>query len=44
MSVQPVLAHRVILKPEARLRGVKPGAVLNELLQTISVPAAKVNA
>ena len=41
-SVIPVLAHRIILKPEARIRGVKPEQVLAELLNTVDVPAVKV--
>lgn len=41
-SVIPVLAHRIILKPEARIRGVKPEQVLAELLTTVDVPAVKV--
>ena len=43
-SVLPVLGHRLILKPEARIRGVKPQAILNELLNSIAVPAAQINA
>src|SRR4051794_34038212 len=30
--VQPVLAHRLILKPESRLRKLTPAAVLNEII------------
>ncbi|MAH17787.1 MAG: magnesium chelatase [Euryarchaeota archaeon] len=41
-SVIPVLAHRIILKPEARIRGVKPEQVLAELLTAVDVPAVKV--
>jgi MoxR-like ATPase len=36
--VQPVLAHRVILAPEARLRGRSIDAILAEILETIPVP------
>ncbi len=32
-------AHRLILKPEARLRGRQPGAILRELLNQTVVPA-----
>ncbi len=32
-------SHRLILKPEARLRGRQPAAILNELLQLTVVPA-----
>ena len=36
--VQPVLAHRMILRPESRLRKVTPAAVVNEILAEVSVP------
>ena len=36
--VQPVLAHRMILKPESRLRKVTPAAVLNEIIGDTRVP------
>ena len=35
----PVLGHRVILKPEARIRGVKVEEIVSELLMTVEVPA-----
>ena len=38
----PVLGHRVILKPEARIRGVKIEEILSELLMTVEVPAVSV--
>ena len=38
----PVLGHRVILKPEARIRGVKIEEILSELLMTIEVPEVTV--
>jgi MoxR-like ATPase len=34
----PVLAHRVILKPEYRLRKETPQAIVEEILQTTEVP------
>jgi MoxR-like ATPase len=34
----PVLGHRMILKPESRLRKLTPAAVLNEILLDVSVP------
>src|SRR5262245_28440953 len=34
----PVLAHRMILKPESRLRKLTAAAVLNEILGDVSVP------
>ncbi len=36
--LQPVLAHRLILKPESRLRKVTPESVLNEILMETPVP------
>ncbi len=38
-SAIPVLSHRVILKPEARIRGVKVEEIVSELLMTVEVPA-----
>ncbi|SVA66064.1 uncharacterized protein METZ01_LOCUS118918 [marine metagenome] len=38
----PVLGHRIILKPEARIRGVKVEEVIGELLMTVQVPAVTV--
>ena len=35
---QPVLAHRLILKPESRLRKKTPAAVVNELVTDARVP------
>jgi MoxR-like ATPase len=37
----PVLGHRMILKPESRLRRLTPAAVLNEILVDVSVPMLK---
>jgi MoxR-like ATPase len=34
----PVLAHRLILRPESRLRKITAASVLNEVLQEVSVP------
>jgi MoxR-like ATPase len=36
--VLPVLGHRLILKPESRLRKVSPASVLNEILSDVNVP------
>jgi MoxR-like ATPase len=36
--LQPVLAHRIILSPEARLRGRDVGAVIAEIANNIPVP------
>jgi MoxR-like ATPase len=37
----PVLGHRVILKPESRLRKLTPAAVINEILVDVSVPVLR---
>jgi len=37
---RPVLAHRLILKEEDRLRGENPEHILESIIQRISVPAA----
>jgi MoxR-like ATPase len=37
----PVLCHRLILKPESRLRKVTPAAVVNEILTEVPVPVLK---
>jgi MoxR-like ATPase len=36
--VRPTLAHRIIVKPEARVRGVTSTDILEEILQTVPVP------
>ena len=36
----PVLAHRVILTPAARMRGVRPERLVSEMLNTVAVPGA----
>jgi MoxR-like ATPase len=36
--VQPVLAHRVLLRPESRLRKVTPAALLHEIVSDVRVP------
>jgi len=38
----PVLGYRVILKPEARIRGVKVEEIISELLMPVEVPAVTV--
>ena len=35
---QPVLAHRLILKPESRLRKRTPSAVVKDLVDDAKVP------
>ena len=37
----PVLAHRLILRPESRLRKVTPASVINEILTELSVPVGQ---
>jgi len=44
MLVEPVLGHRVIMNPAARVRNVQSGAVLREVLQSVSVPGTRVPA
>jgi MoxR-like ATPase len=36
-----VLCHRLILKPESRLRKVTPSAVIHEILTEVRVPVLK---
>ncbi len=36
--VQPVMAHRLILRPESRLRKVTPAALLHEIVGDVRVP------
>jgi MoxR-like ATPase len=36
-----VLSHRLILRPESRLRKVTPAAVVNEILTETPVPMMK---
>jgi MoxR-like ATPase len=36
--VQPVLAHRIILRPESRLRKLTPAALLHEIVGDVRVP------
>jgi MoxR-like ATPase len=38
---QPVLGHRLILRPESRLRKVTPASVVTEILSEASVPVLK---
>ena len=38
-AVIPVLSHRIILKPEAKFRGTQSDQVLEEIKNTIAVPA-----
>jgi MoxR-like ATPase len=38
MLVGPVFAHRVLLSPDAQLRGVTAAEVLNDAVQSVPVP------
>jgi MoxR-like ATPase len=38
---QPVLTHRLLMRPEGRLRQVSPDIVLNEILSSIPIPSAR---
>lgn len=38
---KPVLAHRLILKPEARARGASPESVVEDLLASVALPATE---
>ncbi len=36
---EPVLAHRLLVDPEAEIRGVRSSEILTDVLRTVSVPA-----
>ncbi len=38
---QPILAHRLIISPSARIRGVEARMVVEDLLRTVPVPGAR---
>ncbi len=40
LLARPTLAHRIIVKPEARVRGITSQALLDEILQSVPVPGA----
>lgn len=40
LLVKPTLAHRIIVTPAARVRSITSTAILDEILQTVSVPNA----
>jgi MoxR-like ATPase len=42
--VEPVLAHRVIMNPAARVRNVHSSSVLSEIVQSVAVPGTRVPA
>jgi MoxR-like ATPase len=35
-----VIAHRIVLSPSARMRGIQSTDVINELINTVAVPGA----
>jgi len=41
---EPVLAHRVITQPEARLRRLEAGAIITDLLHQVPIPMSPVYA
>ncbi|MBI4507768.1 MAG: MoxR family ATPase [Chloroflexi bacterium] len=41
---EPVLAHRIIVRPEVRLKSVTASSVVRDILQTVPVPGARVRA
>jgi MoxR-like ATPase len=41
---QPVLAHRLLVTPEAQLQGRSSAAVLAEILETVPVPSGRARA
>ena len=38
--VEPVFAHRLLLSPDAQLRGTTPGDVLRSAVESVAVPTA----
>jgi len=38
---EPVLAHRLVVTPEAQLAGMRPADVLDEVLRTVPVPSGR---
>lgn len=37
----PVICHRLMLRPQARLGGIRPGQILQEILDSIEVPVVR---
>ena len=37
----PVLSHRLILTPEARMKGVSASQLLQQLIETVPVPTGR---
>ncbi len=40
---EPVIAHRLIVNPAARVKNVEPGGIVREILDTIPVPGSRVS-
>ena len=40
---QPVLAHRLLVRPEAQLQGISSSDALAEILNSVPVPTGAVN-
>ena len=38
---EPVLAHRLVVTPEAQLAGMRPGDIISEVLAGVAVPSAR---
>ena len=38
---EPVLAHRLLVTPEAQLQGISAGDALTEVLRTVPIPSGK---
>lgn len=44
VMAEPTLAHRLIISPAARIKNVNPRDVIEEILQSVPVPGARVRA
>ncbi|HEY3115243.1 MAG TPA: MoxR family ATPase, partial [Chloroflexota bacterium] len=42
--LEPVFAHRLIVNPSARVRGVEPSTVIEDVMQSVVVPGTRVPA
>ncbi|MGC8869968.1 MAG: AAA family ATPase [Brevinematia bacterium] len=38
LTIMPCLKHRIILKPEAKLKGIKPEEIISSILESVEVP------
>ncbi len=43
VMAEPVLAHRLIVSPSARVKHVEPGAIVRETLDSLPVPGSRVS-